>query len=1076
MDKPKKENSYDAKDIEVLEGLEPVRKRPGMYIGSTGPEGLHHLIWECADNCLDEFMGGNGSNMEVTLFPNNRVKVTDDGRGIPVDKHPQTKKSALETVMTTLHAGAKFGSKAYQVAGGLHGVGVSVVNALSLYLRAEVCRDGFRYFQEYKKGKPTSGLNKGEKCKGTGTTVIFEPDGEIFPDLTFNYKKITNHFRQQAYLTKGIKIKIDDKRNPEDEKSYTFYFEGGIKSYVTYLTKGSPSKQQNVFYVSGENSGLLVECAFRYNQETESYEESFANNIYTGEGGTHLTGFRTALTRTLNDYARKNNFLKENEENLSGEDTKEGLTVVVSVKLREPQFEGQTKAKLGNPEAKNAVEQVVSEGLTDFMERNPQDGRAIMESCLLAAKARKAAKAARQTVLRKGILEGMALPGKLADCSSRRPEESELYIVEGESAGGCFSGETKIALIDGRNLTFKQLVKEDKQGRKNYCYTIKEDNSIGIELIKNPRKTKKEAEVIKVVLDNQEEIICTPDHKFMLKKGGYKMAKDLIREDSLMPLYRKHSKIGGKITIKGYEMVFDSLKHYYIFTHLLADQYNLEKERYEKKEKQAIHHLDFNKLNNTPENIVRMDSQKHRKFHSRLIQKLMSNPLVQEKLRKIRQSKEYRTKIKATMLEPEMRKMLSARAKKQWENKEYKEYMTKKFLEFYKTNKKYREKNRQMLDEGQKKYWSIPENRIKKAKEIKEYFEKYPAKKEELSKKAKEQWKNKELITWRSKKSAEQWTENFRQKRKITYNKTYQEKALKLMKEIMGSEGMLNKKEYNRLRREKKDNSLLKYETICQRFFDNSEVRLKEAVVNYNHKIKRIVRMKERKDVYDFEVEKTHNFALASGVFVHNSAKQARDRRYQAILPLRGKILNVEKARLDRILDSKEIKNLIIALGTAIAQDFNLEKLRYHRIIIMTDADVDGSHIRTLLLTLFYRYLQPIIEKGCLYIAQPPLYQLQYGKKTEYAYSDEEKEKTISTITKRGDEKVNIQRYKGLGEMNPEQLWETTMDPKNRILLQVTVEDAKEADKIFDVLMGEEVFMRKRFIQTHAKTVKNLDI
>ncbi|MCK5044712.1 intein-containing DNA gyrase subunit B, partial [Candidatus Parcubacteria bacterium] len=940
MVKEKKE-SYGAKDIHVLEGLEPVRKRPGMYIGSTGPDGLHHLIWECADNCLDEFMAGYGSKMGITLFPGNRVKVTDDGRGIPVDKHPQTKKSALETVMTTLHAGAKFGSKAYQVSGGLHGVGVSVVCALSNYLKAEICRDGFIHAQEYKKGKPVANVKKGEKCRGTGTTIIFEPDDGIFQETNFNYKKIVNHLRQQAYLTKGIRIKIDDKRNPEKEESYTFYFEGGIKSYVTFLTKGSIPSQENVFYASGKSNGVLVECAFQYTQERECYEESFANNIYTGEGGTHLTGMRAALTRTLNEYAKKNNFLKETDENLTGEDTKEGLTVVVSVKIREPQFEGQTKAKLGNPEAKGAVEQIVAEGLTDFLERNPQDAKAIINSCFLAAKARKAAKAARQTVLRKGALEGLTLPGKLSDCSSRNPEESEIYLVEGDSAGGCFSGETKVALTDNRNLTFKELIKEDEQGKKNYCYTIKNDGSVGIELIKNPRKTKNNVEVIKVVLDNKEEIICTPDHKFMLRGGGYKMAKDLTVDDSLMPLYRKHSKIGGKITIKGYEMTFDPSKHYYVFTHLLTDQYNLKKEKYSKKEQQAIHHIDFNKLNNKPENIVRMDSKKHRKFHSKLIQKLMSNPAVQEKLRKIRQSEEYRAKVRATMLKPEMRKMLSDRAKKQWKSKEYKEYMTKKFLEFYRTNKKYREKNNQMLNESQKKYWSMAENRTEQAKKVKKYFEKNPEKKKELAEKAKTQWQNKELIMWRSKKTAAQWTAEFREKRKIAYNKTYKEKALKLMKEVSEREG-LNEKEYNKVRIEKNDKTLLKYETICQRFFGNNESKLKEAVLNYNHKIKKIVRMKENRDVYDIEVEKTHNFALASGLFVHNSAKQARDRRFQAILPLRGKILNVEKARLDKILGFKEIKNLVIALGASIGQDFNLEKLRYHRIVIMTDADVDG--------------------------------------------------------------------------------------------------------------------------------------
>jgi DNA gyrase subunit B len=636
-------NEYTAKDIYVLEGLDPVRKRPGMYIGSTGADGLHHLIWEVVDNSLDEAMGGYAHNIEVVLLPGNRVKTIDDGRGIPVDKHAQTKKSALETVMTTLHAGGKFGGDAYKVSGGLHGVGVSVVCALSKWMRVEVCRDGFVHTQEYEKGKVKTPVKKEGKCDKTGTTVIFEPDSEIFKEIEFNAKRILKHLRQQAYLTKGVKIIFRDERKKEDPENYCFYFEGGLASYVKYLTASIVPMHENIFYCSGEKDGMAVEAALQYTQEFECYEESFANNIHTGEGGMHLTGFRSALTRTLNDYAKKNEFLKGTDDNLSGEDVREGLTVVVSVKLREPQFEGQTKAKLGNPEAKIIVDQVVSEKLTDFFERNPQDAKAIIGKSILSARARKAARAARETVLRKGILEGLALPGKLADCSSRKPEESELFIVEGESAGG--------------------------------------------------------------------------------------------------------------------------------------------------------------------------------------------------------------------------------------------------------------------------------------------------------------------------------------------------------------------------------------------------------------------------------------------------SGKQGRDRRFQAILPLRGKILNVERARIDKMLDSKEIRALVIALGTAIGEDFNLEKVRYHKIIIMSDADVDGNHIRTLLLTLFFRYFKPIIEKGYLYIAQPALYKIQTGKNIQYALNDIEKDQILKKLVKeKSTINPSIQRYKGLGEMNPEELWETAMNPQNRLLLKVAFEDAQAADKVFDMLMGDEVLPRKKFIQTYADKVKNLDI
>ncbi|MFA5355475.1 MAG: ATP-binding protein, partial [Candidatus Paceibacterota bacterium] len=357
--------SYTAKDIYVLEGLEPVRKRPGMYIGSTGPDGIHHLVWECVDNSLDEAMGGYAHNIEVSLLPQNRIKVTDDGRGIPVEKHPQTHKSTLETVLTTLHAGGKFGGEAYKVSGGLHGVGVSVVCALSSYMRAEVCRDGGRYFQEYAKGKVKAAVKKEGTCKATGTSITFEPDKEIFSEISFDLKRILKHLREQAYLTKGVRITVNDERE-QPGTSYTFYFEGGLGSYIKYLTRGVTVRQPTIFYGSGEKNGISVEAAFQYTEEYECFEESFANNINTGEGGTHLTGFRSALTRTFNDYAKKNSLLKDKDDTLSGEDVREGFTGVVSVKIREPQFEGQTKAKLGNPEVKPAVESVVSETLADF--------------------------------------------------------------------------------------------------------------------------------------------------------------------------------------------------------------------------------------------------------------------------------------------------------------------------------------------------------------------------------------------------------------------------------------------------------------------------------------------------------------------------------------------------------------------------------------------------------------------------------------------------------------------------------------------------------------------------------------
>lgn len=668
-----KKDSYGADSITILEGLDPVRKRPGMYIGSTSANGLHHLIWEVVDNSIDEAMAGFATEVFITLTENGMVRVDDNGRGIPVDKHKVSGVSALETVLTKLHAGGKFGGGGYKVSGGLHGVGVSVVNALSSYLRAEVHRDGKSWYQEYKMGVPQTPIKLIGPATGSGTTIIFKPDDTIFTELEFNWGKILDRLRQQSYLTKGITINVIDSRPGHRPKKYKFHFEGGIKSYIRSLHRNKSVKNETIFYLDKTVGDTKIEVALQYNDEYNETVLSFANNIHNPEGGTHLVGFRTALTRTLNNYARGKNLLKEKDENLTGEDVREGLTAVISVKLPDPQFEGQTKGKLGNAETKGYVEQSFGEAFSTFLDEHPKEAEAIVGKCFLSAQARLAARSARATILRKGALEGMTLPGKLSDCSSRKAEECELYIVEGDSAGG--------------------------------------------------------------------------------------------------------------------------------------------------------------------------------------------------------------------------------------------------------------------------------------------------------------------------------------------------------------------------------------------------------------------------------------------------SAKQGRNRRFQAILPLRGKILNVERARLDKMLANNEIKNIVIALGTNIDDQFDLEKLRYHRIIIMTDADVDGAHICTLLLTLFFRHFGPLIDAGHMYIAQPPLYQVKKGTTIRYAYSEDEKNRIIEEfggtsgsmeVVEEGDEgeegeivvneekskeeekkrnnRINIQRYKGLGEMNADQLWDTTMNPEGRILKQVTVEDAAKADQIFDMLMGDNVAPRKNFIQTHAKKVKNLDI
>ncbi|NTU67073.1 MAG: DNA topoisomerase (ATP-hydrolyzing) subunit B [Candidatus Moranbacteria bacterium] len=676
----KKKNEYGASSIQVLEGLEPVRKRPGMYIGGTSLEGLHHLIWEIVNNSIDEAMAGYCENITVRLLPDNVIEIEDDGRGIPVEKHPQTKKSTLETVLTVLHAGGKFGGNGYKISGGLHGVGISVVNALSVWVKAEVrWNDGKVYFMDFERGKPKMKEPKViGKAQGTGTKITFQADPLIFPEIKYSWEKILAYLRQQSYLTQGVSIKIYDTREDTSEKSYGFLFDGGLVSFIKFLNRGKEVKNEMPFYAKKEVDETMVEIAMQY---TDSYKEhvfSFANNIATSEGGMHEAGFRAALTRAINAYARKAGLLKEKEENFTAEDLQEGLTAVISVKLRNPQFEGQTKAKLGNGEVRGIVSSVTSEALAEYLEKHPNNAKSIISKVSLTSKARLAARAAKDAVIRKGALEGMTLPGKLADCSTRNASESELYLVEGDSAGG--------------------------------------------------------------------------------------------------------------------------------------------------------------------------------------------------------------------------------------------------------------------------------------------------------------------------------------------------------------------------------------------------------------------------------------------------SAKQGRNRRFQAILPLRGKLVNVEKTTLDKVVKSDTLKPIIIALGVGIGDSFDIAKLRYNKIIIMADADVDGAHIRTLLLTFFYRYFEPLITGGHVYIAQPPLYRIQKGKEVHYVYNDAAKDKILEKFKAQSlknkavevevkekkeeeddssgkpeqeeeggvaEEKiagVSMQRYKGLGEMNPTQLWETTMDPATRMMIQVKIEDAEAADKMFDVLMGADVEPRRRFIQTHAKGVKNLDV
>jgi DNA gyrase subunit B len=1076
-------DNYGAEQIQVLEGIEHVRKRPGMYIGSTGPRGLHHLVYEVVDNSVDEALAGHCKEIQVSLNPDGSVTVTDDGRGIPTGIVARTGKSALETVMTVLGAGGKFGGGGYKVSGGLHGVGISVVNALSEFVEATVWRDKKVHMQRFEQGVSKGGMKSEPIATDrTGTSITFLPDITIFTTgIEFEYAILAGRLRELAFLNGGVKISFADNRvellKDHEPHLETYYYEGGIREYVSYMNRDKQPLHDEIVYVQGERNNVQVQVALQWC--ADAYSDNllgFANNIRTIDGGTHLEGLKTVLTRTLNSIARKRNKLKDGDSNLAGENIREGLTGVISVKVPDPEFEGQTKTKLGNTEVRGIVDSLVGEVLTEYLEFRPGVADSILEKAIQAFNAAEAARKARELVRRKSVLESSTLPGKLADCSSRDPAESEIFIVEGDSAGGCFAGDTLVALVDGRHLSFEELVAEQAAGKEHFCYTIRHDGSIGVERIINPRRTQVNAEVVRVTLDNGEQLVCTPDHRFMLRDGTYKAAIDLTPNDSLMPLYRKISTLQDPgVTIDGYEMAWCPRSDSWLFTHLLADWYNCWQGVYTKADGDHRHHIDFNKRNNNPTKLQRLPAEEHFALHRLHVAATLHRPDVVAKCREIRQSKAFRVAMSERMKQPATRQLLSEQAKAQWQDESYKAYMTTKWREFYDSSATYRHQSQIRLQQAQQDYWSQESNRQAQSDRIAAYYASHPEARSANAEAANQQWQDVELRAWRQAKTKEQWTPEFRAQRRATLQQTYYQKTLKALKQIEVEQGSLDLVAYRAYRIQSRDKSLLKFETFCDRYFSGSEAQAIEAVSHYNHRVVSVEPLQEPVDVYDIEVPHTHNFALASGVFVHNSAKQGRNRRFQAILPLRGKILNIEKTDDAKIYKNTEIQALITALGLGIkGEEFDPSQLRYHRICLMTDADVDGAHIRTLLLTFFYRYQRSLVDQGYIYITCPPLYKIERGRNHYYCYSDRERNEIIAGFPENA--KYDIQRFKGLGEMMPEQLWQTTMNPDSRTLKRVEIEDAAEADRIFTVLMGDRVAPRREFIEANAPKLNLVDL
>ena len=933
-------NEYGAGQIQVLEGLQAVRKRPAMYIGSTDGRGLHHLVYEVVDNAIDEALAGHCEAIEVTVHDDDSVSVRDDGRGIPVDTHAEYDRPALEVIMTVLHAGGKFDSKSYQVSGGLHGVGVSVVNALSERLEVEVKRDGGVYRHRFDRGEPEpDGFERVrdlDPAEGTGTRIRFWPDDEVFETTEFEASTLATRLRELAFLNSGVEISLVDDRDGSEE---TFRYDGGIREFVRYLNETRTPIHEEVIYFEDEADGVHVEVAMQATEELQGSVHAFANNINTREGGTHLTGFKTALTRVVNDYANEHDLVSDLDANLKGEDVREGLTAVISIKHPDPQFEGQTKTKLGNSEVRGVVESATHEQLGTFLEENPDTARKVVHKAAEAARARKAAKKAKELTRRKSALESTALPGKLADCQTRDPEDAELFVVEGDSAGGCFVGDTEIALASGRSITFEELVEEHEDGETHYCYTVESDGKIGIQRITDPRVTRENAELVEVTLDNGETIRCTPDHEFMLRDGSYREARNLEDGQSLMPLYRKTSDTAEEnITIDDYEMVKQPVMgDFWEFTHLLADRYNLERGRYAEDDGAHKHHVDFDKRNNRPDNLQRLSKDEHLELHREHAERTLHTEEVYAKLRELRQTEEFRERMSDRMQREETVEILREQAIEQWEDEEYREYMREAWREYYDSNPEYRERVRERLTEEARKYWADESNREEQSERVERYYAENPEAIEERRKEANEQWEDDDLREWRSEKTKEQWDEEFREQRMEAYNRTYFENTIPFMKEVLEDEGDLES--YDERRRERNDPNVLTKATTIEKFFEG-EPELIEAVEAHNHSVVSVEPLEGTEDVYDIEVPETHNFALESGVFVHNSAKQGRNRENQAILPLKGKILNVEKHRLDRILENDEIRALITAIGAGIGEEFDIEDVRYNKIILMS---VDGE-------------------------------------------------------------------------------------------------------------------------------------
>ncbi|GHH30880.1 ATP-binding protein [Lentzea cavernae] len=1158
------ETLYGADDLTHLEGLEAVRKRPGMYIGSTDSRGINHLFSEIVDNSTDEGVAGHATRIIVTLHADGSVQVDDDGRGIPTDVHAKSGLSGVELVLTKLHAGGKFGGSGYKTSGGLHGVGASAVNALSHRYDVTVRRGGKVHSMSFAHGLPgvfdgpgpkakftrQAGLNvvgKMKRNESTGTSTRYWYDARYFENgAALDVDVVRQKMRNTAFLVPGVtyvlRTALEDSISEE-----VFHYPNGLTDMVDFLAPAGDRAVSGTLVITGsgtyfenaaDENGVMrskverqaeIEVALRWGTGYERTVECFTNTIRNMHGGTHRRGFDRAVVKSVQDAISKTRgLLKPKEEMPTLDDVLEGMTAVIHVRIPEPQFTSQTKDELSTAGITKVLQGIVDAQVRAWTEdrKTKVEAKTVLQKVVDASRVRLTQKQQKDAARRKTALEGAAMPAKLVDCRTTGVSRSELFLVEGDSALGCFVKETRVSLASGKSLSFGELVEDWARGITHFGYATNKAGRVVVVPLVEPRLTKTNAQLVRVTLDDGESVRCTPDHLFRLRDGSYRRADALQPGDSLMPLYRSVSSKAQGDKLEGYERVWMNDRQEWVYTHYLADAYNLRHGLDSTEAGNVRHHVDVDKRNNDPRNLKRMTWEDHAALHA-----AMMGEHVQEGYRAWLAA--GGTEFKSAMLSeqwknPEFRASCLTRLAERNQDPEFRARIEQGFQQWYAAlsddeKAAYAERMRGW----QAAYWAEPAHRAAAAERVRAFFTQ-PGKREEWRERSLAQWQDEELLAWRSRATTEQfsdhaerqrqseaviaWHENNPQfgrehsarmkQRMADASTSHLEKiqegrrryvdstpraervskqvegrriaALKRMTPLLDTPSNLELALAYELDRKANAKTGLKFFNVLAHY-DDDFARLREAASLVNHSVASVEALPEREDVYDLTVDGYHNFALEAGVFVHNSARMARVSEYQALLPLRGKILNVQKASLADTLRNAEIASIVQVLGAGTGRTFDLPQMRYGRVILMADADVDGSHIRTLLITLFAKYMRPVIEDGRLYAAMPPLHKVMTrgrNPETHFTFTQRQMEQKVASLEKAGKSVVTpVPRFKGLGEMDADELWDTTMNPSTRSVRRITMTDVEAAEEALELLMGEKVEPRRNWLVESAARV-----